>query len=235
MEKETARVKPSCNVKQLESKIKGLTQRREQASSHFTSDIETIQKRYFGAVKEYNDQKLQKQKIVNTQEIYHASVKDREIKTNEFRKIIINEARYFFDHNLSLQGHRGDLMFDKKAGSLDLHIQMNASTQLDSQAVAVTTDTKALSGGERAYTLLSFIMALCESMQAPFRAMDEFDCFMDSVNRRVSLNHLLRCASEQKNRQFIFITPQDITDIPPAENIKVQMLRPPLRGQRTLN
>ena len=39
-------------------------------------------------------------------------------------------------------------------------------------------DLKALSGGERSYTTIAFLLALGHSAESPFRIMDEFDVFM---------------------------------------------------------
>ena len=44
-----------------------------------------------------------------------------------------------------------------------------------------TKNTKSLSGGERSYTTVCFIMSLWEAMEAPFRCLDEFDVFMVSL------------------------------------------------------
>ena len=48
-------------------------------------------------------------------------------------------------------------------------------------------------------------------MKNPFRALDEFDVFMDSVNRRMAMTLLVDNARESDNPcQYIFITPQGI-------------------------
>lgn len=44
-----------------------------------------------------------------------------------------------------------------------------------------------LSGGERSYTTAAFVMALWNCMESPFRLLDEFDVFMDMVNRSQNL------------------------------------------------
>lgn len=104
--------------------------------------------------------------------------------------------------------------------------------QIDRRAerTTATRNTRTLSGGERSFATVSFIMALWEAIENPFRCLDEFDVFMvscdpcggdrfsdywfchlqDLMNRRISMQLMLEGAQGQQNRQFIFFTPQDM-------------------------
>jgi len=43
--------------------------------------------------------------------------------------------------------------------------------------------------------------------------MDEFDVFMDAVNRRISMELLIKFAYDQQHIQFLFLTPQDMSAV----------------------
>jgi chromosome segregation ATPase len=71
-------------------------------------------------------------------------------------------------------------------------------------------------------------LSLGEAIESPFRAMDEFDVFMDAVNRKVSMDNLIEFARDDLNaeKQFLFITPQDISAVDAADaDIKVQRMK----------
>jgi chromosome segregation ATPase len=92
-------------------------------------------------------------------------------------------------------------------------------------------NSKTLSGGERMFSTVSLLLALWNCMEMPFRALDEFDVFMDSVTRKTSITLLIRAAREDADRQYIFITPHSVSDIPSASDIKVIKMHPPDRDQ----
>jgi len=92
------------------------------------------------------------------------------------------------------------------------------------------SDTRSLSGGERSFSTVALLLSLWEAMECPFRAMDEFDVFMDALNRKISLKLIIEAASVQKNRQFIFITPHDISVLVSAPNIRIHRMYPPERA-----
>ena len=102
-----------------------------------------------------------------------------------------------------------------------------AHTAPGSNGGSVTVrDTKQLSGGERSYTTLSFTLSLNQSSESPFCAIDEWDVFMDAVARKVSLDKMLRYADEHKHKQFILLTPQDISTLKASEYLTIQRLKP---------
>eukprot|EP01105_Mastigella_eilhardi_P019494 TRINITY_DN4588_c0_g1_i5.p2 TRINITY_DN4588_c0_g1~~TRINITY_DN4588_c0_g1_i5.p2 ORF type:complete len:506 (-),score=134.86 TRINITY_DN4588_c0_g1_i5:54-1571(-) len=94
----------------------------------------------------------------------------------------------------------------------------------------VASDSKTLSGGERSFSTVAFLLALWEAMEAPFRAMDEFDVFMDAVNRQISIHTLLESTQLHKNRQFIFITPHDLGMLKNTTDVKILKLARPQRS-----
>lgn len=61
--------------------------------------------------------------------------------------------------------------------------------------------------------------------------MDEYDIFMDEVTRKLTLDNLQDYARlpEQRNRQFIILTPHRLPDITPSKFIKVLNMNPPER------
>merc|ERR1719273_2672073 len=90
-----------------------------------------------------------------------------------------------------------------------------------------TKDVKALSGGEKSYTTLSLLLALGENLETPFRVMDEFDVFLDPVSRKIALDTMVTVAKKMEHRQFIFITPQDLSSLKPDHMIKITHMKLP--------
>ena len=65
------------------------------------------------------------------------------------------------------------------------------------------------------------ILALLESMTLPFRVLDEFDVFMDSVNRRIAIQNILNFARIGRKYQFVFLTPLGTDNIDTNDDVKI--------------
>ena len=127
-------------------------------------------------------------------------------------------------------GSSGALRFDHDDATLKMTYQkdnQDETTQID--------NIQSLSGGERSFSTLAMLVSLGATIECPFRVMDEFDVFMDQVSRKVAMQELVDMAREMPNRQFVFITPQDLSSLPQSNHLKVFKLNAPIRGQQTLD
>lgn len=72
-------------------------------------------------------------------------------------------------------------------------------------------DLKGLSGGERSFSTISFILSLWQLMDAPFRCLDEFDVFMDMVSRQIAMDMIISFMEKfNVTSQFILLTPMNL-------------------------
>jgi hypothetical protein len=63
------------------------------------------------------------------------------------------------------------------------------------------------SGGERSYTTICLLLALGESLETPFRILDEFDVILDVQARKLSIEALIRVAKNISPRKVPFQSP----------------------------
>jgi len=76
-------------------------------------------------------------------------------------------------------------------------------------------------------------------MDSPFRCLDEFDVFMDQVNRRMCMDMMLRAAAKKPGCQFVFLSPLSVSQLQLSGNhdveLKVFEMAPPRDNQRQNN
>lgn len=130
-------------------------------------------------------------------------------------------VRNKFSQVLKVRDMQGNIKFDYKDGKLELEIATRANN--------TKTNTKALSGGERSYSTIAFLIALWSCCDSPFYFLDEYDVFTDQVNRFVMTKILIHEALQKKD-QFAFLTPQDMSSIHAEENITIHKFADPVRG-----
>ncbi|KAK0221980.1 P-loop containing nucleoside triphosphate hydrolase protein [Armillaria fumosa] len=149
----------------------------------------------------------------------------------EFRLHIAVRCKLVFQYNLSHRGYFGKVLFDHDKGTLQLKVQTDdvAATQGSRDK-----DPRSLSGGEKSFSTICLLLSLWEAIGCPLRCLDEFDVFMDAVNRRISMKMMIETANQSDKKQYILITPQDMTSITIGQTVRVHRMPDPERNQGTL-
>lgn len=155
-------------------------------------------------MKEIEDMTYLKNLNLNNAKTTCKTLDERAVGFENLRKSIISSVASTFSsvmRSMKMNGvleihlddfvHRGEVI--KKAKTLEM------------------TDARSLSGGERSFSTVAFVLALWQHCGSPFKLMDEIDVFMDMVTRRVSYNALIRFAQcAESPGQFIFFSPLEL-------------------------
>ncbi|KAH9851599.1 P-loop containing nucleoside triphosphate hydrolase protein [Lenzites betulinus] len=162
------------------------------------------------------------------------SVKQRLARWHEFRRHIALRCKVYFAYHLSNRGYFGKVLFDHVNGTLNLRVQTD--DQAATQTQAKEKDPRSLSGGEKSFSTICLLLSLWESIGCPIRCLDtdEFDVFMDAVNRRISMKMMIETANASRGKQYVLITPQDMNNVNPGSTVRVHRMSDPERGQGTL-
>ncbi|KAH6821922.1 structural maintenance of chromosomes 6A [Perilla frutescens var. hirtella] len=209
------------NPEQLSAQLSRLTERLQRESQRFPESIEDL--RMLCAKKERKiSRKLQTYKAFR--EKLEACEKALNLRWSKFQRNATHLKRQLtwqFNGHLKKKGISGQIKVSYEEQTLSVEVKMPQDASSSS-----VRDTKGLSGGERSFSTLCFALALHEMTEAPFRAMDEFDVFMDAVSRKISLDAIVDFALAQGS-QWIFITPHDIGMVKNDERIKKQQMAAP--------
>lgn len=154
-------------------------------------------------------------------------LKDRNIAFCSLRSLIAMRCTLDFDILLSQRGFKGKMRFNHDEQLLYISVKPHDNTLL-------SNDLRALSGGERSFSTVCYVLALWQAIESPLRCLDEFDVFMDMANRRVAMDMMVDMALMQEQKQFIFLTPHDISALPNSKAIHVWKMADPDRGQTRL-
>ncbi|XP_073349307.1 structural maintenance of chromosomes protein 6 [Pagrus major] len=200
-------------------KVKITTQKEQQG------DREEVVRQYQEALENYKNM-AQKMKNLNSFIRSLDNVMNHRLQVYaELRRFLSARCKYYFDSMLAQRGYTGSMTFDHKNETLSISVQPGQGNKAD------LSDMRSLSGGERSFSTVCFVLSLWAITEAPFRCLDEFDVYMDMVNRRISMDMMLKVAAGQRYRQFIFLTPQSMSSLPVSKLIRILRLNDPDRSQ----
>lgn len=157
------------------------------------------------------------------------SLAERNRRWRLFRSRISTNARAGFQYLLAERAFRGNMKIDHRNHLLDLQVEPDISRK-----GAEGRQTKTLSGGEKSFSTICMLLALWDAMGSPIRCLDEFDVFMDSINRDISMKMMIAAARKSVGRQFILITPQAMGNVDGRGDVKIIRMNDPERGQTAL-
>ncbi|KAF9777990.1 P-loop containing nucleoside triphosphate hydrolase protein [Thelephora terrestris] len=221
--------RPSADVNRKLESAKGALKKQEskQGASveEITAELTRAKKAYDTAVTEIKTMYALNKELSD-------AVNARLSRWHDFRRHIALRCKVFFQFNLAHRGYFGKVLFDHTAQTLQLRVQTEemAATQVR----AKDKDPKALSGGEKSFSTICLLLALWESIGCPIRCLDEFDVFMDAVNRRISMKMMIDTAKASDGKQYILITPQDMQNVSITDAVRVHRMIDPERNQGIL-
>jgi chromosome segregation ATPase len=133
----------------------------------------------------------------------------------------VNQACRTFERSMELRGFKGNLRLDYSKKSLTLLVK----TRNDDEKRTVDS----LSGGEKSFSQIALLLSIWKVMDSRIRGLDEFDVYMDSVNRSISIKLLLSELRQYPKSQNIFITPQDIAVVGDlqGDNVRIHKMSDP--------
>ncbi|XP_042357224.1 structural maintenance of chromosomes protein 6 isoform X2 [Plectropomus leopardus] len=148
---------------------------------------------------------------------------DRQNRYKIMRRSLSVRCKLYFNNFLIKMNCCGSMIFDHNNETLLISVKPPGR---EDDGVS---DMRSLSGGERSFSTVCFMLSLWEITESPFRCLDEFDVYMDMHNRRISLDLLLELSERQHLRQFIFVTPLSTSNLPKTSLIKIHQLQDPER------
>uniref|UniRef100_A0A8C0DJW7 Structural maintenance of chromosomes protein 6 n=1 Tax=Balaenoptera musculus TaxID=9771 RepID=A0A8C0DJW7_BALMU len=222
---ERIEVKKSASI--LDKEINRLRQKiQAEHASH--GDREEIMRQYQEARETYLDLDNKVRTLKRFIKLLEEIMTHRYKTYQQFRRCLTLRCKLYFDNLLSQRAYCGKMNFDHKNETLTISVQPGEGNK------AAFNDMRALSGGERSFSTVCFILSLWSIAESPFRCLDEFDVYMDMVNRRIAMDMILKMADSQRFRQFILLTPQSMSSLPASKLIRILRMSDPERGQTTL-
>ncbi|XP_006880787.1 PREDICTED: structural maintenance of chromosomes protein 6 [Elephantulus edwardii] len=222
---ERIEVQKSASI--LDREINRLRQKIEAEHANF-GNREEIMKQYKEAKETYADLENKVKTLRRFIKLLEKIMIHRCKTYQQFRRCLTLRCKLYFDNLLSQRAYCGKMNFDHKSETLSISVQPGEGNK------TAFSDMRALSGGERSFSTVCFILSLWSIAESPFRCLDEFDVYMDMVNRRIAMDMILKMADSQRFRQFILLTPQSMSSLPSSKLIRILRMSDPERGQATL-
>ncbi|KTW27665.1 hypothetical protein T552_04144 [Pneumocystis carinii B80] len=227
------RVKVNHDAHYLDALIKQMTKRLSEVQQCLGATIEDIAQEFEKAQNDFHMASLEIKELEVLYDILRNTLKERRQRWKYYRSMLSLRTKMLFHHFLSMRAFNGKLKIDHKARTLEPKIYVD--TFSNEKDLLKNNTFKSLSGGEKSFSTVCLLLSIWEAMGSPIRCLDEFDVFMDAVNRKISISMMINAARDASMTQFILITPQDMSNIAIGPDIKIIKMKDPERSQTILD
>nr|XP_046268736.1 structural maintenance of chromosomes protein 6 [Scatophagus argus]XP_046268738.1 structural maintenance of chromosomes protein 6 [Scatophagus argus] len=212
----------TCSAKSLDTEITQL-QRKIKVYEGSHGQQEQVVREYAEALTLYRQKTNQVRDLRRFIDRLDNIISDRQNRYKVMRRSLSVRCKLYFNNFMIKMNCCGSMVFDHNNETLSISVKPPGR---EDDGVS---DMRSLSGGERSFSTVCFMLSLWEITESPFRCLDEFDVYMDMHNRRISLDLLLELSERQHLRQFVFITPLTTSNLPKTSLIKIHQLQDPER------
>ncbi|KAF2144764.1 uncharacterized protein K452DRAFT_222905 [Aplosporella prunicola CBS 121167] len=230
-QKVSERVEVSSNqtVGGVEKTLEKITRDLERYARELGGTREELNMKVMEARGEYEKARKDVEDMDQLVHLLKIALMDRNGRLEKFKVCIGDRAKIAFTYLLAARKFRGEMRIDPKSKQLDLSVEPDITKEKGQGR-----QTKTLSGGEKSFSTVCLLLSLWDAMGSPTRCLDEFDVFMDSVNRDISMKMIINSCRRSPSKQFLFITPQAMGNVSLGEDVKIIKMSDPERGQTTL-
>ena len=170
----------------IEKKYRKLKEQLAQREKRLGATDQQIYDRANEARARHEEVVRQTQDVDETIASLKHAIEDRLHLWRQFQRQISARIRIQFTYLLSERGFRGKIDLDHRNRKVQIQVEPD-----ETRKSSAGRSTKTLSGGEKSFSSICMLLSMWEAIGSPIRCLDEFDVFMDNVNRAISTNMLV--------------------------------------------
>ncbi|KAL2312619.1 Smc5-6 complex SMC subunit Smc6 [Schizosaccharomyces pombe] len=230
------RVPVQLSPAELDNEIERLQMQIAEWRNRTGVSVEQAAEDYLNAKEKHDQAKVLVARLTQLLQALEETLRRRNEMWTKFRKLITLRTKELFELYLSQRNFTGKLVIKHQEEFLEPRVYpanrnlATAHNRHEKSKVSV----QGLSGGEKSFATICMLLSIWEAMSCPLRCLDEFDVFMDAVNRLVSIKMMVDSAKDSSDKQFIFITPQDMGQIGLDKDVVVFRLSDPVVSSSAL-
>lgn len=221
--REEANLKPEDTIEGVDREIESITESLKKIEEEVGISREAAGLNVVSTRKTYKGIRSKLDDAIKLHNHLSSALQTRFDNLTSTVSLLILEVNSAFESAMRLRNFSGKIDFDPAHGKLTLKVSTKPTEKLRS--------VESFSGGEKSYAQIAFLLSIWKPMQSRVRGLDEFDVFMDQVNRRLALKLILEKVSENPKTQTMFITPLSISKVEglDSKSIRIHEITPPER------